>query len=132
MSGALRAVIDKHVRRWTQPAPLDATGRFACPRHEGALTLSPGACARLYRRGVDAARGGDAVERVSVGPCMGCPIGATHAAVGPAVGARTPLFRPGQGVSAEPMEVRRRRARAGAAASRDSATTVRKRRSPTP
>ena len=81
MSAALREVIDKHVRRWTQPAPLDATGRFECPRHDGALTLSPGACARLYQRGLDAVRGADAVERVSVGPCIGCPIGATHAAV---------------------------------------------------
>ena len=82
MSAALREVIDKHVRRWTQPAPLDATGRFECPRHDGALTLSPTGCARLYQRALDAARGGDAVERVSVAPCIGCPIGAEHAAGG--------------------------------------------------
>ena len=119
----LRQVVAKHVRRWTQSVRLDATGRFECPRHAGALTLSPATCARLYQRGLDAVRTQDAVDMVSVAPCIGCPIGATHAGRDPAATARQPVFVPGQGLLAEPNELRRRRSMAGATASRESAMT---------
>lgn len=121
MSAGLRTVVAKHVRRWAQSVRLDATGRFVCPRHAGALTLSPSTCARLYQRGVDAVRTQDAVDLVSVAPCVGCAIGATHAGCDPAAAARQPVFVPGQGLLAEPNELRRRRSMAGAASSRESA-----------
>lgn len=129
MSGELRVVIDKHVRRWARAVRLDATGRFECPRHAGSLTLSPAACARLYRRGLDAVRSKDAAELVSVAPCVGCPIGATHAADGTTTCASDVAFMPGQGMRAEPIELRRRRAKLGGVASRESAHARKARRS---
>src|SRR5574343_1497278 len=46
---------------------------FACHRHSGKLTLTPGACASMWRRG-KAARPFD-----SVWACKGCAVGAGHA-----------------------------------------------------
>ena len=118
----LRQVVAKHVRRWTQSVRLDVAGLFECPRHAGALTLSPGTCARLYQRGLDAVRTQDAVDLVSVAPCIGCAIGATHAHCDPATAAGQPMRMPtSQQVFAEPNELRRRRSKAGSTASRESA-----------
>lgn len=54
--------------------PSDAPpGFFICPRHPGALTISPGTCACLYRRSKRAQPWDSSVV------CRGCPIGAEHA-----------------------------------------------------
>lgn len=120
----LRQVVAKHVRRWTQSVRMDATGRFECPRHAGALTLSPGTCARLYQRGLDAMRGGDMVARIAVAPCIDCTIGARHAGCDHVAPASQPMPMPSQQLIAEqPHEVRLRRSKAGATASRESALT---------
>lgn len=100
---------------------LHADGRFTCPNHGGDLTVSPTTCARLYRRGQDAVRLADAAERVSVEPCMGCRIGATHAGADPVACEPVAMFRPGQGLLSVPIEERQRRGRIGAISSRDEA-----------
>lgn len=110
-------MVAKHVRRWARAVRLDATGRFECPRHAGALTLSPNTCARLYRRGLDAVRGGDVADQIPVAPCIDCPIGATHAGGDPA-STRQPSPTPPRARNAPP-EVRRRRSAAGWSVSRE-------------
>lgn len=109
----------RRASRPPRPPRLNADGRFVCPHHAGDLTLSPASCARLYRRGQDATRLADAAERASVGPCMGCGIGAVHAGALPAAVAPAPLFLPGQGLLSVPVEERQRRGRIGAISSRD-------------
>ncbi len=107
--------------RPARPPRLNADGRFVCPHHAGDLTLSPASCARLYRRGQDAARLADPTERIAAGPCMGCVIGATHAGGDPAATAPAPLFLPGQGLLSVPIEERQRRSQIGGASSREVA-----------
>ena len=116
----LRSITDAHTRRWQQAVRLDRSGRFVCPRHAGDLTLSPATCARMFKRGQDAKRAKDVTDLVVIGPCVECPIGARHAQADPMAAQRQPLFIPGQGFQAEPMEQRRRRAMVGTSASREA------------
>lgn len=66
-----------------------ADDRFVCPHHAGNLTLSPDACAAMWRRGQRAK------PHDMLAPCRGCAIGAEHAGApaSAASAARPPEFQ---------------------------------------